>query len=375
MKNVLPQLYSLITIASRVSIIYSMSIWIKPSSEQRGFANRYASNFATMFVIIVLSSCSEQKTNHQFQSSHEALDEYRALLYSLNKEQNTSIESLAATLSEWKVLRDSVSTYLGVHTTNIAHYYPMREFNQVHDSIKQQVMSLIIATPRTYVDAYKLMTCSTPLNSANEFIFITPQAESFFISLDSISIHNDAPKHILNLYDSFLNRVGSDCILNKEQLLSFIQEEDVMFRSFLFHLNELEDISLVDITKKTEKVCSQISEASRSQKISENEVKVYMKMRSSRRLLLNSISCINYVKSFNLNTTQQAAYFWMILQPFILIDDLGISLLTSGQKTDFEQLANEMPFVMEILGNTLQMNENVIKDLPLLILKLYISTL
>ena len=65
----------------------------------------------------------------------------------------------------------------------------------------------------------------------------------------------------------------------------------------------------------------------------------------------------------------------MILQPFILIDDLGMSLLTFGHKADFEQLANEMSFVIETLGKSLQMGEGMIKDLPLLILKLYISTL
>lgn len=72
---------------------------------------------------------------------------------------------------------------------------------------------------------------------------------------------------------------------------------------------------------------------------------------------------------------QRTAYFWMILQSFISIDDFGMAILSSEQQKQFEKLAADVPSVISKLSQSLKMNAEVTDNLPNLFLKMYISKL
>ena len=72
---------------------------------------------------------------------------------------------------------------------------------------------------------------------------------------------------------------------------------------------------------------------------------------------------------------QQTAYFWMVLQPFISIDDFGMAVLSVEQKKQFEKLASDAPQVIKMLTKNLNMESETTDNLPNLFIKLYISKL
>lgn len=93
-------------------------------------------------------------------------------------------------------------------------------------------------------------------------------------------------------------------------------------------------------------------------------------MRTNQRLLLNAQTCIKDVKGGRAKQAPQA-YIWMVSQPFILIDDFGLALLTESQKATFKQVAQDAQPTINKLSTRLNAKEKS-AFVPLL-LKLYIA--
>ena len=99
--------------------------------------------------------------------------------------------------------------------------------------------------------------------------------------------------------------------------------------------------SLSDITYMTEKVCAKIFVAASVQKINPREAIAIMSMRTSRRLLQNSLRCIDNLNHLPMkNSAQKNAYLWMIIQPYISIDNLTIATLTEGEKSNLREISS-----------------------------------
>lgn len=90
---------------------------------------------------------------------------------------------------------------------------------------------------------------------------------------------------------------------------------------------------LSDITKDTETICRNIFLAAKDGKISSKDVVVYMSMRTVRRLLQNSAECVENINRLEMkNKAQGNAYLWMIIQPFISIDQFSCHNDQAGTK-------------------------------------------
>ena len=71
---------------------------------------------------------------------------------------------------------------------------------------------------------------------------------------------------------------------------------------------------------------------------------VYMSMRTVRRLLQNSVVCVTDINQRDmLSQSQGNAYLWMIIQPFISIDQFAIATLTPREKSDFNYIISRLP--------------------------------
>src|SRR5574344_946775 len=113
-----------------------------------------------------------------------------------------------------------------------------------------------------------------------------------------------------------------------------------------------------------------------SEMISSEDAMIYMTMRSNRRLLLNAEICSSDIRTGKVKTAaQQTAYFWMVLQPYLSIDDFGMAVLTSEQKKQFEKLASDAPQVIKVLADNLEMNREMTDNLPNFFINIYISKL
>ena len=82
-------------------------------------------------------------------------------------------------------------------------------------------------------------------------------------------------------------------------------------------------------------------------------------------LLLNAEVCSSDIRTGKVKSVaQQTAYFWMVLQPYISIDDFGMALLTSEQRKQFEKLASDAPQVVKVLAENLDMEREMTDNLP-----------
>ena len=331
---------------------------------------------AIILAILLLASCSKDGSNLSFHNTKEALDAQKEFLSSMKSNQDLAMEHLADKISKWRILEDSVSACLMRDTIKKAHSFPMEDFSNVHDSIRDEFMRIATAKRRTFKDVLLLKMKATPYKGMKETDSLSIVASRFFESLDSLPEYKGDKTRILTTYHFFLEKVKKEGIANHSQFLAFLKTEDRLFRTFLSHLHEMSDVSVSHITRGTKDVCKMIVQSSRKGNFSARDAVAFMAVRTNRRIIANAQTCVADVKSGKIiSTEQQTAYFWMILQPFLSIDDFGIAMLSGKQKEALNQLATETASSVTSLNRSLQMDKKMTEGLPNMFIKLYISSL
>ena len=201
-------------------------------------------------------------------------------------------------------------------------------------------------------------------------------ASKFFESMDTIPLYKGDKTRNLTTYHFFLEKVKKEGIANQSQFLAFLKTEDRLFKTFLSHLYEMSDVSVSHITSGTEDVCKMIAQSSRKGNLPARDAVAYMAVRTNRRIIANARTCVADIKSGKVTSAEQrTAYFWMILQPFLSIDDFGMAMLSENQRKDFVQLSIDALGTIACLSRSLQMDKNMTDGLPDMFIKLYISSL
>ena len=331
---------------------------------------------AIILAILLLASCTKDGSNLSFYNTKEALDAQKEFLSSMKSNQDLAMEHLADKISKWRILEDSVSACLMRDTIKKAHSFPMEDFSNVHDSIRDEFMRIATAKRRTFKDVLLLKMKATPYKGMKETDSLSIVASRFFESLDSLPEYKGDKTRILTTYHFFLEKVKKEGIANQSQFLAFLKTEDRLFRTFLSHLHEMSDVSVSHITSGTEDVCKMIAQSSRKGNLPTRDAVAYMAARTSRRIIANAQTCIADIKSGKVTSAEQrTAYFWMILQPFLSIDDFGIAMLSENQRKELVQLTIDASGTIACLSRSLQMDKNMTDGLPDMFIKLYISSL
>ncbi|MCS2507513.1 hypothetical protein NXW48_20880 [Phocaeicola vulgatus] len=94
-----------------------------------------------------------------------------------------------------------------------------------------------------------------------------------------------------------LGRTLKDGFQSKADIITFLQEEDMAFRSFLEHLPAYGDIPLGDITVQTGKVIRHIIDLSMKEQplFHKEELVILLTVRNNRRLLQNALVCLDEI--------------------------------------------------------------------------------
>lgn len=138
----------------------------------------------------------------------------------------------------------------------------------------------------------------------------------------------------------------------------------------------MSDVPVSHITSGTEDVCKMIAQSSRKGNLLARDAVAYMAVRTNRRIIANAQTCVADIKSGKVTSAEQrTAYFWMILQPFLSIDDFGMAMLSENQRKDLVQLSIDALGTIACLSRSLQMDKNMTDGLPDMFIKLYISSL
>lgn len=330
---------------------------------------------AVLTVILVCTSCGSGKQSLSYKTSEEAVKAYSVYLSDVRNKKDLTSEKLVAEVLKWRETRDSVVSCLRRDTMPTLHRDWNQSFHETHDSLRKEFCRIVLAKPRTYKDVLQLKEVASPYMQDEDLQKAKADAQQFFDSLDSTAIYNMALPKLLERYRKFLVQVQNKGIHGKSDLLEFIRDEDVFFRSFLSHLNETDKQNMQDIIQNTEKCCLQVFRSADRKELSYRDALVYMTMRTNRRLVLNASQCINDTKNGKIKTQSSAqAYIWMLAQPYTSIDGLGIAVLTEIDRERINKIAEDTPMAIDRLGKILQMDKERTKELPALFMKIIVTT-
>lgn len=313
--------------------------------------------------------------NLAFRTSYDALNYYGMFLENIVPEKIKDTDCFSKTIQEWIYVSDTVYHYLMKDSIYINNVEVARQYASIHDSIIDKIVKLSGSGKYSYKDIIKIKHQTTSYADDRRTLQYAREAEPFFDSLDTLSLLTGDKNKILTEYTKYLRHIKRNGIYDKDGMLMFLRKEDVLFRSFLAHLNEMSDKGVMEIIKDTDTICNNIFVASNKGLITPIETMVYMSIRTARRLLLNSQTCIDNINSGNFSIQQGDAYKWMILQPFISIDQFSMATMTSRDNIRFHIIADELDN-SEILAKSFGMaHDSLNKQISDQIIKLYILSL
>jgi hypothetical protein len=326
--------------------------------------------FQIGIIALLLSSCS-QGDDMSYKSSQEALTSYSRFLSAVKSRNVKSGDDIAALCKQWLTCRDSVVSAINrdIHADNMAC---MTECFNTNDSIRQELTHLIDKTTVTFEDYINIREALSDVKILEDERPIISQYARFFDTIDGEKVSGVGKSTALNNYAELLKKQTAKGFKSKADVLRFIKEEDVAFRTFLSHLSSLGETSLNSIRTGTEDVCRLIFSVDKDS-LSHEDAVVLMTMRSNRRLIQNAEVCLADIKHGKVKSeSQSAAYLWMLIQPLVSLDNFSLALMTPQQRNSLEQIAKSLPDVGQMLKAKAPDIPLDLKELPNLLAKAYI---
>ena len=316
-------------------------------------------------------------TSHpSFKNSTEAIEACKAKLTELQSYKDADIEKVADLTSQWQELQDSsYSVFSKDSTINLKSPIAMAYF-VISDSIRTELTRLAFSQQRSLQDVMYLK-----LNTASDREKIQKsdtykKASEFYEKLDKEKTIKGLER-ILGDYNKLLNKTRT---FEKEaQLLSFIQREDRCFRSLMEHLSNVPMRDMQRLTQETSGLFNRLydSVGKKSDEINDRTM-LYLTMRFNRRIMQNAIACREDILNNNyLNNEQRVSYRWMLIQPYVSMDEYSTSVLTKKQREELMILSKELPVLLNRLDNqkkTKKEEDKLVKTLADYFLKSYISS-
>lgn len=316
-------------------------------------------------------------TSHpSFKNSTEAIEACKAKLAELQSYKEADIEKVADLTSQWQELQDSsYSVFSKDSTINLKSPIAMAYF-VISDSMRTELTRLAFSQQRSLQDVMYLK-----LNTASDREKIQKsdtykKASEFYEKLDKEKTIKGLER-ILGDYNKLLNKTRT---FEKEaQLLSFIQQEDRCFRSLMEHLSNVPMRDMQRLTQETSGLFNRLydSVGKKSDEINDRTM-LYLTMRFNRRIMQNAIACREDILNNNhLNKEQRVSYRWMLIQPYVSMDEYSTSVLTKKQREELMILSKELPVLLNRLDNqkkTKEEEDKLVNTLADYFLKSYISS-
>ena len=310
-----------------------------------------------MAIASLLVSCN---SHPKFETSVDAVEGCKKELAALKGEKEMSIEQLTKATSSWLETQDSAYSVFSRDTSINLRSPVALAFFVVSDSIRGELKRLAFSQPRSLNDVMYLKLNTATSSEKIEKADAYKEAISFFERLDKQDVFPTL-KETLRAYYYLLSKAKP--FRTEEQLIEFISKEDKCFRSLMMHLSEVSNEHLQQLTDATSKVYRTM---------------LFLTMRFNRRIIQNAAACKEDIESGKkLDRTQRANYRWMLIQPFMAIDDYSISALTKEQKKELLEISKYIPSLLSKLDLQKQSKEEEDKFtevLSLYFLKSYLST-
>ena len=292
-----------------------------------------------MTMMAILVSCERHPS---FSSSEEALQGCKQQLELLKQEQDASIEDLSSLTSTWLEVRDSAYSSFG-RDSSLNLKSPMAvAYFMVSDSIRAEITRLAFVKPRSLREVmyFKLNTAMQRKVLEKNAIF--KDAVKYYEKLDTYPLYPSL-KTTLAAYGKLLSSATSS--KQGDELMNFIALEDKCFRSLMKYLAQVDTETLQKLTMGTTRVFDGLYSSVGAQVDDVNDrTMLYLSMRFNRRIIQNALACKEDILSRRrLGNTQQANYRWMLIQPFMAIDDYSAAVLTEEQREQLLALSDDLP--------------------------------
>lgn len=340
--------------------------------EIMGLINRFV---PILFSILLFISCSGKNGKNIVDSVNDPVTKYKTYLNKVRKIENISVSDLILYVNDWQKLKDTVSVLISQDTIK-AHSTAQIDCALLYDSIRMEFSRLVMEVPRTYKEVLIIKERLSPYDSIKELQSSVDKIRPFFSSLDKHATHKEGRNGILTIYRSLLKETLNKGIHNIDELKNFIEKEDIVFRSFLPYMSELNDMDITDIARNTDKCYSSVFSKNGCHDITCTDAMVYIAMRTNRRLIQNVRMCLEDIHQGKVKNKQQAwAYIYMILQPYSSLDYLNTAVLSHREKEELYDMAACIPRAFEILAATLETEDKRLNDLPGMLIDIFISSL
>lgn len=327
-----------------------------------------------MTMMGILVSCERHPS---FSSSEEALQGCKQQLELLKQKQDASIEDLSSLTSTWLEVRDSAYSSFG-RDSSLNLKSPMAvAYFMVSDSIRAEITRLAFVKPRSLREVmyFKLNTAMQRKVLEKNAIF--KDAVKYYEKLDTYPLYPSL-NTTLAAYGKLLSSATS--FKQGDELMNFIALEDKCFRSLMKYLAQVDTGTLQKLTMGTTRVFDGLYSSVGAQADDVNDrTMLYLSMRFNRRIIQNALACKEDILSRRrLGNTQQANYRWMLIQPFMAIDDYSAAVLTEEQREQLLALSDDLPGLLERLDARKHFRDkenNLTEVLSEYFLKSYLSSI
>ena len=324
------------------------------------------------------SSCSSSNGENKDDDTRQALSIYKGFLDEVNSFNEKETAKLVDLCRRWYALRDSVAASLP-HDSVVVHGYAVEqeEFININDSIASRIAMIVRSNDYTLTDYLNFRFALGYIPHEEKYRPYIKPGHDFFANLDFVNPYQDNCKTTIERYESFLNNTLKKGISTQKELESFICVEDRNFRTSLKFLHDLGDNSLERVNEMTKEIIGSVSLnlIDSCDAFNREKALVLMVMRSNRRLTANAWQCAMDIKEGRLKEEAElyAAYFWMLLNPFIYIDDIAVCLMSEELKAQYYRLAALMPELMEPISKRLPVGRFSLEELPKELIVAYLT--
>lgn len=323
--------------------------------------------------IFILSSCGNPSSETGFENTQSAIQFYKSFLSEIQQIDTVSIEDLCREVCKWRTNRDSVIKFIKSEKT--PHTNSLDPIREIDNDIAKEIARLIPPLC-SFADVLYFKHNTIAFPRADSLDNIISSAHAYFDELDSATVKYKSCNIVIEEYIQFLNRFSIDGIHSLEQLKDFIKQEDYHFTSYLQHLTKIDNDAISTITTGTESCYMEIYNAAERGDFGMNEMLTYVTIRTNRRLLVNAWSCLRHIQDGNVDNESQAfSCYWMLIQPFISIDDFGMQLLSLRDKAMLSDLSEQIADTVRNMNRKFGLPESNIENIPQLLIKVLITSI
>lgn len=328
-----------------------------------------------LLAMLSLFSCNPKKGMPEICNKEDAFIAYAEFRNQLQNLDKSSTSNLLNNLREWTILEDTVLHYLISDSLSEQSHkaQDMIRCATIRNDITSEINRLVDSQLHTYADIIDIQQSLNEQNLKDRYPKIFQEAECFFNELTA-KVHTEETAHeVITEYANKLLYWQSKGFSSKQDMLEFIKEEDRLFISFLQHLYEYDSKSIHTIIMTTDNISKLMFQATNIGKLDIRELRLYMGMRTNRRLIQNATKCADAILSEQVKTPAQATMtISMLLNPYFNNNHRCTGIHTKKQIEELHHLGKQISPLITLLKQQGLMKENLIDSLPNKIIKEHI---